>query len=122
MSELQELLADAMDSLSELQGVWSFGSQTFAGAADALRPNDARMVGSNDRILELRVQTSLFRYPYPRRGNELTSEGITYRVSRVDHDAITGISTLLLVQATSMEPTSQDGRIAFSSGFSLGFL
>lgn len=106
MTDLQQDLEDAMDDLAGRQESWSFGSATFQAVADDLKPGDPRMAGSTDRHIELRVKTRLLTYPWPKRGNEGTSGGVTYRVVRSDHDAVTGISTMIVVQASAMEPTS----------------
>lgn len=121
-TELQSILAEAIDDLSDKQSVWTFGLTQFTGCANALRAENPRMNGAAQHMLELRVKTSLFRYPWPKRGDEMQSDGVTYRIQRTFHDRISGITVMELVQSSAIEPTSPDEEgSAFSSAFSNGF-
>lgn len=100
----QEALAEALGALSEDHNpaLWTDGVSSFAAVPTALKPDDPRMAGSSDRIFTLRVATSLLTYPYPKRGDELVSNGLAHPIKRADHNVSTGISTFEIYRATQI--------------------
>lgn len=96
---LQAALAEGISALTEEQGspLWSFGSAgSFAAPASALKPDDPRMQGSSDRLFEIIVPTALLPEPKPTKGAELSRSGSFHRVTRIDQDAQTGLTTILV--------------------------
>jgi hypothetical protein len=77
-------------------GSWSFGGVAFAGVASTLRPDDPRMAGSGDRMIEVQALTSSLPDPAPQRGNELTRGTRHHRIARADTDDATGYTTFLV--------------------------
>lgn len=96
----QDALSEGFDALTDVfdpDGSWTFGSATFAGVLTPLfspfLPHAPRMVGEGDRQFELDVRTADLPDPAPARGDSLTSNGASYRISRVlDQNPQTGRS------------------------------
>lgn len=98
----QEALAEALGTLSvdHNPADWTDGVSTFSAVPTALKPEDPRMLGSSDRIFTLRVETALLTFPYPKRGGEFVSSGLSYPIKRADHNVITGVSTFEIYRAS----------------------
>ncbi len=93
----QIALAEGLTTLIEVHGsTWTFGAALFAGVASQLRPNDPRLLGSADRLFEIRALMSALPSPAPERGNEISRDGTPYRIARVDYDLSTQIATILV--------------------------
>lgn len=84
------------------------GGVSFAGVASTLKPDDPRLAGGSDRMLELQVFTRAIRLLRPHRGDELVSRGLIYRITRIDHDHATGISNMIIVPASAYETAMED--------------
>jgi hypothetical protein len=105
VSEFQDAIAEGLAAISAAQSsLWTFGSSTFSGAESDLKPNDPRMVGAPDRLIEIRVVTALLPFNYPKRGHEMTRDGETHRVHRVDHNHQAGISIFLVHRSSEAAP------------------
>lgn len=105
----QAAFAEGFSALLEEHGTtWSIGGRSFAGVASTLKPDDQRLPGSGDRVIELQTFSRAIRLIRPRRGDELLRAGLLYRISKVDHDHTTGISTLLIVPASAYETAMED--------------
>ena len=101
MTEHQQAIADALAEVSAGQaGVWTFGEDSFAGAESDLRPSDPRMIGAPDKLIEVRVSTSLLPYVLPKRGQEMTRGGESHTIHKVDHSRGAGV-TIFLVHRSS---------------------
>src|SRR5690606_10510745 len=99
----QAAFAEGFAALAGVHGnSWAFGSASFAGVASALKPDDPRMEGSPDRLIELIVRTSSLPAVPPKRGQEIRrqSDGAWHRITRQpDADDSTGFTTFILVRA-----------------------
>jgi hypothetical protein len=77
---------------------FAFGEATFEGILSTLRPDDPRLEGASKHLLELVVATEDLPDPRPRKGDTLTWEGTTYRVSETPaSEPASGLTSLLLV-------------------------
>jgi hypothetical protein len=103
MTEFQEAIADGVAAISAAQAsVWSFGALVFTGAESDLKPNDPRMTGATDRLIELRVMSAgLPIASYPKRGDVITRGGESYRVNRADHFFASGLTIFLLSRSSA---------------------
>lgn len=98
----EEAFAEGLSELSAGHGkTWTFGNVSFVGWVSALRPDDPRLQGSADRLLEIETVTASLPSRMPKRGNEIASGGVVYRLNRnPDRDVATG-KTILLVSVIS---------------------
>lgn len=98
MSTVAQLaLAKGFAALKSVHGsAWTFGAAEFLGVASALRPDDPRLSGAADRLIEVQVLTADMPATYPKRGNSVTHAGRTHSVVRVDDDLSSGITTILI--------------------------
>lgn len=95
----QEAFAEGFAELAGVHdpdGSWSFGGVTFAGVASTLRPDDPRMAGSADRLIEVTALTADLPATLPTRGDELVRGTRRHRIARADTDEATGYTTFLV--------------------------
>lgn len=91
----QEAFAEGFADLTADHGTpWSFGGVVFTGVASALKPDDPRLLGSLDRLLEIVAITATA--PALKKGDELLRDERYHRVVRVDPDSASGISSILI--------------------------
>lgn len=97
----QDAFAEGIAALSEAQGepLWAYGASSFRAPASPLQPDDPRLKGASDRVFEIIVPTALLPEPKPKQGVELSRSGAFHRVVRIDHDAVTGLTSILVVHA-----------------------
>jgi hypothetical protein len=75
---------------------WTFGTSTFAAVSSVLRPDDPRMVGSTDRLIELTIATEALPDTPPAAGDALLdAAGRTHRIVRTD-DSPHGLTSILV--------------------------
>jgi hypothetical protein len=93
----EEAFSEGFSELAEVHGKkWTFGRASFVGVASVLKPDDPRMAGSADRIIEITAMTSGLPSLAPARGDEISSAGKTYRIIRLpDTDPATGFTSFL---------------------------
>jgi hypothetical protein len=98
-SEIQSALAEGVAALADVQGnpLWTYGAGSFSAPASLLKPDDPRLKGASDRVFEIIVPTALLPEPAPKQGVELSRSGKFHRVVRVDQDATTGLTSILVV-------------------------
>jgi hypothetical protein len=95
----QEAFAEGFSALASVHGSsWTFGDASFAGVATVLKPDDPRMAGSNDRLFEIVIPTAQLPETGPTRGDDLVRDDRHHRVARVDHDANSGLTTILIAE------------------------
>ena len=114
----QEAFAEGFAALSEVHATaFTFGATVFDGVASVLKPDDPRMLGSADTVLELQVTPAELPSPSFNRGDQLARDSILYRVSKSGHfDRATGVHTFELVEsgpavATAPELDSEDATL-----------
>lgn len=75
---------------------WTFGGYSFRGVASALKPDDPRMIGSGDRLVEIEVLTADIEGIEIKRGDEWMCGGTAYRIARQpDDDEATGYTSII---------------------------
>lgn len=94
----QEAFAEGFTDLDSVHGTsWTVGSTSFRGVASILKPDDPRLLGSSDRLLEITVPSASVPSAV-KRGVELTRDGRNHRVTRDPlPDYATGLTSILVV-------------------------
>ena len=119
MTPTQQAFAEGFQALAAESGLpCIFGSATFVGVASEIKPNDPRLAGSGDRLIEIYALTSSLPTPRPVNGDEFIQDGFYYRISRVDHIRPTGQSIFLVIECGEAPAVITSG---FSDGVSDGF-
>ena len=92
----QEAFAEGFSELAaDHATTWSVGSSSFAGVASVLKPDEPRLIGSTDRLLEITVLSASVPSAV-KRGAELTRDGRNHRITRDPiADKATGLTTIL---------------------------
>ena len=94
----QEAFAEGFSELDSVHGTtWTVGASSFRGVASILKPDDPRMLGAPDRLLEITVPSASVPAAV-KRGADLTRDGRKHRVTRDPvPDYATGLTTILVV-------------------------
>jgi len=97
----EEAFAEGFADLLSVHGkTWTFGAATFSGVSSAIKSDDPRMEGSVDRLFEVVLSTADLPSPGPKRGDEISVGGATYRLARKpDANPATGLTTLVVAEA-----------------------
>lgn len=97
----EEAFAESFADLLSVHGkTWTFGAATFPGAFSAIKSDDPRMEGSADQLFEVIASTASLPSPGPKRGDEISVGGETYRLTRKPAgNPATGLTTFVVVEA-----------------------
>lgn len=76
----------------------AFGAESWQAVISPLRPDDPRLAGGTDRLIEIVQASDDLPSPAPEQSDALVIDGRWSRIARIDHDAASCLSTILATE------------------------